>query len=403
MLTFLAIERAKKRGKPYKLSDGEGLHLLVEPTGSKLWRFRYQFDHKEKMISFGSFPEVSIAAARSKRDDARKLLAEGTDPSQQKKLDKITAATAANNTFGVIAEEHLDNLKATGKAHATIIKHRWFLRDLASPLTKRPIAEITPAEILIILKRIEASGRRETAKKLRSTIGRVFRLAVSTLRATSDPTYALQGALLPPVVTHRPAITLEAELGAFVLSLDEYKGWATVRAALQFLILTMTRPGETRLMRRGEIVWQTSTWKIPAERMKMRVPHDVPLSKQALAVLRSIWDASEGNEYVFPSIRSPKKPLSENAMNSALRRMGYAKEEVCAHGFRTSASTILNERHFNSEVIEVALAHQDEDEVRRAYNRAKYWPERIKLLQDWADLLDQFRTLSAQKVVNIGR
>jgi integrase len=156
-------------------------------------------------------------------------------------------------------------------------------------------------------------------------------------------------------------------------------------------------------MRRGEIVWQTSTWKIPAERMKMRVPHDVPLSKQALAVLRSIWDASEGNEYVFPSIRSPKKPLSENAMNSALRRMGYAKEEVCAHGFRTSASTILNERHFNSEVIEVALAHQDEDEVRRAYNRAKYWPERIKLLQDWADLLDQFRTLSAQKVVNIGR
>jgi integrase len=401
-LTMFAIQNAKPKGKPHKLSDGGGLHLLITES-SKLWRFRYRFGGKENMLSLGTFPEVSIADARAKRDDARKLLAKGENPSQQRKLDKITATTAANNTFGVIAEEHLDNLRKAGRAEATIIKHRWFLRDLASPLTKRPIAEITPAEILVILKRVEASGRRETAKKLRSTIGRVFRLAVSTLRATTDPTYALQGALLPPVVTHRPAITLEGELGAFLLSLDEYQGWTTVRTALQFLMLTMTRPGETRLMRRGEIMWQTSTWRIPAERMKMRRPHDVPLSRQALAVLRGVWDASEGNGYVFPSIRSALKPLSENAMNSALRRMGYAKGEVCAHGFRTSASTILNGRHHNPEVIEVALAHQDEDEVRRVYNRAKYWPERIKLLQDWADLLDQFRILTAEKIVNIGR
>ena len=312
----------RQQEKPYKLADGGGLHLLVERRKQTV-ALPLPFGGKENMISFGTFPEISIADARAKRECARKLLAKGEDPSQQRKLDKIAAATAAKNTFGVIAEEHLDNLKIAGKAYATIIKARWFLQDLSASLTKRPIAEISPAEILIILKRIEASGRRETAKKLRSTIGRVFRLAVATLRAPTDPTYALKDALLPPVVTHRPAITLEAELGAFLLSLDEYQGWATVRASLQFLMLTMTRPGETRLMRRGEIVWQTSTWKIPAERMKMRVAHDVPLSKQALAVLRNIWDASEGNGYVFPSIRSPKKPLSENAMNQPKLR--------CAH------------------------------------------------------------------------
>jgi integrase len=400
-LTLFAIQNAKPKEKAYKLSDGGGLHLLVQPGGSKLWRFRYRFRGKENMLALGTFPEVSLATARSKRDDARKLLAEGTDPSQQKKLDKIAAATAANNTFGLIAEEHLKNLKEAGKAEATIIKHRWFLHDLAAPLSKRPLAEIAPAEILVILKKLEASGRRETAKKLRSTIGRVFRLAVATLRAPTDPTYALKDALLPPVVVHRPAITNERELGAFMVSLDEYEGWPTLRAALRFMILTMTRPGETRLMKRGEIVWQTSTWHIPAERMKMRRPHDVPLSRQALAVLRTVWDASVDNGYVFPSLRSALKPLSENAMNSALRRMGYTSDVVCAHGFRSSASTILNERRYDSDVIEVALAHQDKDEVRGIYNRALYWEERIKLLQDWADLLDHFRT--PPKAVNIGR
>jgi integrase len=391
MLKVLSIDKAKPRDKPYKLSDGGGLHLLIEPTGSKLWRFRYQFGRKEKMLSFGRFPDVSLASARARRDDARKLLAEGIDPSQQKKLDKIAAKTAANNTFGALAEEHLTNLEKRGKAEATMTKQRWFLRDLAAPLANRPIAEITPAEILVILKRLEANGRRETAKKLRSTIGRVFRFAVATLRASTDPTYPLKEALLPPTVVHRPAITDERELGALLVSLDEYQGWPTLRAAMQFMILTMTRPGEARLMRRGEIIWQTSTWRIPADRMKMRRVHDVPLSRQALTVLRGIWDASEGNGYVFASIRSPLKPLSENAMNSALRRMGYTSDQVCAHGFRSSASTILNERRHHPEVIEVALAHLDEDQVRRAYNRALYWPERVQLLQDWADLLDELR------------
>ncbi len=391
VLSSFGIQNARPKEKPYTLADGNGLHLLVKPTGIKLWRFRYRFGGKANMLSFGSYPEVSLASARGKRDNARKLLGEGKDPSQQKKLDKIVAATAANNTFGAIAEEHLKGLEEGGAASTTMTKNRWMLQDLAAPLSKRPIAEVTPAEILSILKKVEKSGRRETARKLRGIIGTVFRLAVATLRAPTDPTYALKGALAAPVVVHRPAITDERQLGALMTSIDEYDGWPTLRAAIQFVALTMTRPGEVRYMRRSEIVWQKSTWIVPAERMKMRRPHDVPLSRQALAVLREVWDLSEGDGFVFPSIRSVRRPLSENAMNSALRRMGYTKEQVCAHGFRSSASTILNERGFNPDVIEVALAHQDDDEARRAYNRAKYWKERVKLLQDWADLLDEFR------------
>jgi len=286
--------------------------------------------------------------------------------------------------------EYLDRLRDKGCSESTIEKNRWLLEDLAQPLTARPITAITPAEILIILQKIEKTGRRDTARRLRGTIGGVFRMAVATLRVKDDPTYALRGALLAPIVQHRPAITEEIQLGALMNNIDEYDGWPTLRAALLLLPLTMTRPGDVRHMRRSEIVFPKAMWRIPGERMKMRRPHDVPLSTQALAVLRSVWEISDG-DLVLPSIRSSKKPLSENAMNSALRRMGYAKDEMTAHGFRSSASTILNERGFNPDVIEAALAHQDEDDVRRAYNRATYLKERVALMQDWADLLDQFR------------
>src|SRR5580704_18748515 len=403
MLTLFAIDGARPKAKPYKLSDGSGLHLLVEPNGSKLWRFRYQFDRKEKMMSLGSFPEVSLATARTKRDEARKLVAAGTDPSLQKQLAKIVASLEAKNTFGAVAEDYLKEMQEKGSAASTMSKNRWLLQELAAPLMKRPITKITSAEILALLKRVEKTGRRETARRLRGAIGTVFRFAIANLKAENDPTFALRGSLLTPQVQHRAAITDERQLGALMVSIDEYDGWPTVRTALQLIALTMTRPVEIRLMRRSEINWPKATWQIPAERMKTRRPHDVPLSKQALAVLRDIWDLSHGDGLVLPSVRSVVKPLSENSMNSALRRMGYTKDQMCPHGFRSSASTILNERGYDHDVIETALAHQDEDEVRRAYNRAKYWPQRIKLLQDWAELLDQFRILSAQKVVNIGR
>ncbi len=397
LLSALAVQNAKPRPKLYLLRDGHGLHLLVKPNGHKLWRLRYRFAGKQNMLSLGGYPDVSVAVARTKRDEARRLLASGIDPSRQRRLDKLAAATASNNTFRAIAEEHLANQEESGTAATTLIKNRWYLLKLAAPLANLPITEITPAEILALLKKIEKSGRRETAKKVRGAIGAIFRLAITTLRATNDPTYPLRGALLKPIVTPRPAITDERALGGLMLAMDEYDGWPTLKAALQFLALTMVRPGEVRFMHRSEVIWPKSMWRIPAERMKMRRPHDVPLSRQATAILRDLWDLSEGEGLVFPSIRSVTRPLSENAMNSALRRMGYSRDEMCAHGFRASASTILNERGYNPDVIETALAHQDEDETRRAYNRARYWPERVKLLQDWADLLDEFRALSASR------
>lgn len=390
-LTPFAITNAKAKGKPRKLTDGDGLHLLVQPNGSKLWRFRYRFAGRENMIALGSFPAVSLADARRKRDDARKLLTDGADPAVQRRLDRIAAANSARNTFGLVAAEHLANMEANGAAVATMSKLRWMLEDLAKPLANRPIADIAPAEILDLLKRIEKTGRRETARRLRGVIGTVFRYGVVTLRATTDPTLPLRGALLRPQVRHRAAVTNERKLGALMLAIDEYDGWPTIRAGLLLLALTMTRPGDVRGMRRSEIDFERAVWRIPAERMKMRRPHDVPLTRQALAVLRDVWPLSDRGELVLPSIRSPERPLSEGAMISALRRMGYAQDEMTPHGFRSTASTILNERGFDPNVIEAALAHQDENEIRRAYNRATYWPERVELLQAWANLLDEFR------------
>ena len=393
-LSQLAIINAKPKDKPYLLLDGEGLHLLIYTSGSKLWRLRYRFGGKANMMSLGAFPAVSLKDAREKRGEIKKQIAAGINPSLRKKLDKISAASA--NSFGAIADEYIANLKANDAADMTISKNRWLLEDLAAPIRNRPVSEVLPAEILDLLKKIEASGRRDTAHRLRSVIGSVFRLAVATLRATNDPTYALRGALLKVRVKHRAAITDERELGRFLISLDEYVGWPVLQSAFQFLILTMSRPGDVRGMKRTEVDFDKRLWRIPAERMKMRRPHDVPLSRQALAVLNVVWPLNEGHALVFPSLRSHKKPLSENAFNSVLRNMGYSKEEATAHGFRSTASTILNERGFSGDVIEAALAHQDEDEMRRIYNRALYLPERKKLMQDWADLMDGFKK---QKVV----
>jgi integrase len=287
-LTQMAIVKATAKEKPFKLSDGGGLHLLVQPNGSKLWRIRYRFAGRENMLTLGAFPTVSLALARQKRDEARRQLAGGADPGVKRKLDKISAATAARNTFGAVSAEYLANMAQNGVSESTLSKNRWLLEDLARPLSARPIAEIVPAEILNILKRIEKSGRRDTARRLRGVLGSVFRLAVVTLRATTDPTFALRGALLKPNVTHRPAITEERQLGALMVSIDEYDGWPTVRAALQLVALTMTRPGDVRGMHRSEISFEKAVWRIPSERMKMRRSHDVPLSKQAIAVLRDI-------------------------------------------------------------------------------------------------------------------
>lgn len=390
-LSQFSITNAKPKGKPYMLSDGEGLHLLVKPTGIKLWRLRYRFGGKANMLGLGAFPAVSLLDARKQRTVVRGQIAAGINPAVRKILDRAEAATVSANTFGSIADEHLANLETQGMAEQSLSKNKWLLTVLAKPLRPRPIAEIKSAEVLVILKAIEASGRHDTAHRLRAVIGAVFRYAIATLRAEYDPTYALRGALLKVRTKNRAAITDEKQLGQLLTDLDEYRGWPSLNAALRFLILTMARPIEVRTLKREEIDFDKRLWIVPAEKMKMRRPHLVPLSRQAIAILREVWPLNEYHELVFPSLRSHKKPLSENSFNSVLRYMGYDKNTATAHGFRATASTILHARGFNSDHIEACLAHQDENEVRRIYNRALYLPERTKLLQDWANLLDQLK------------
>jgi len=390
-LSDLAARNAKPADRPYKKGDSGGLFLLVKPNGSKLWTLKYRFGGREKSLAFGPYPLVSIAEAREKRDAAKKLLLANTDPAAEKRLAKAAAVAAARNTFGLVADEQLEILERKGLADATMKKHRWLLKDLAGSLSDRPIDEITSADVLELLRRLERSSKRETAKKLRADISGVFRLGMITLRCEKDPTEPLRGALLAPKHVGHSALTREIDLGAFLDALDKFSGWPTLKAALKFQILTCARPGEVRGAKRSEFDLAAAVWRVPAERMKMRRPHQVPLSRQAVQLITDIWPYSEGAELVFPSIRSKRQALSENAFNAAIRRMGYSGGEVTAHGFRATASTILNSRGFNPDVIEAALAHQDENSIRRAYNRATYWEHRVSLMQDWADLLDNLQ------------
>jgi integrase len=392
-LTDTVCRAAKAAEREYKLSDAGGLYLLVKPNGARLWNQAYRFAGKQKKLSHGPYPTLTLADARRLRDEAKKLLASGIDPGANKRAAKLAVATSAGDTFGALADEYLSRIADEGAAPATIEKNRWMLVDLAGPaLGKRPIAEITPAEILVFLQQIERSGRRETARRLRSVIGTVFRLAVATLRAKDDPTVPLRGALKAPQVRHRAAITDGKQLGALLASIDVYDGWPTLRCALQFTALTFARPGEVRGALWDEIDLENAVWRIDGKRTKVRRPHDVPLSRQAVAVLADVKEVARASALVFPSIRSNKRPLSENSMNSALRRLGFTQDEMTAHGFRAAASSILNEKGYRPDVIEAALGHQEKNEIRRAYNRATYWPERIELMQAWADHLDALKS-----------
>ena len=390
-LSDLKIRKLKQQDKPYRLSDGWSLYLLVRPSGSKAWQFRYHFMGKEKLLSLGSYPIVGLANARKKRDEAKQLLSDGIDPSVQKQLVRISAETKARMTFKEVADEYYASLVDRELAPVTLRKKRWQIDDLSKPLHNRPIDQISAAELLHLLEAIEKSGRRETAKKLRATFSAVFRLAMVTMRAQADPSAALKDALLPPKVKGRAAITDEKEFGELLRRLDEYTGWPVIPAAMKLQILTCTRPGETRGAKYQEFDVDKRTWTIPAERMKMRRAHQVPLSRQAFELVMEHWP--EGDyELIFPSLNSKRKWLSENAFNTVLRRLGYSGEEVSAHGFRVTASTFLNAREYNPDVIEAVLAHQDTNTIRRTYNRTTYWEQRVQLMQEWADLLDELKS-----------
>jgi integrase len=392
-LSDAKCRNARPKERPYKLADGHGLYLLVGANGSRLWRLDYRFDGKRLTMAIGAYPDTTLADARDARDAARKHLRDGRDPMEERKVTRTVARVARATTFGLVADELLAKLEREGKAEVTVAKRRWLLHNLAAPLCTRPVAAITPAEVLALLRDAESKGHLETARRLRAAIGQVMRLAVATNRATMDPTPALRGAIASPVVRHRAAITNPKGAGRLMLAVEDYDR-AVVRAAMLIMAYCFPRPGECRLAHWNEIDFTAKIWTIPAERTKMRREHKIPLSRQALAVFRTLHSITGHDEdgLCFPGQRAMDRPISENTICVALRTLGFAKDEMSAHGFRALASTLLHEMSkFSSETIERALAHQDQDAVRRAYARGQHWADRVRLMQWWADRLDKLR------------
>jgi integrase len=391
-LTVKEIENAPLKDRAWKLWDERGLYLLISKAGSRTWQFKYTYHGKEKKMSLGAYPEVSLKAARAKRDEARALLGEGKDPSQERQVRKLTAKVEASNTFGAIAREYLDKCAADCLAEVTLSKSEWLLNQLEPRLGRMPVKEITVPVLLAVLQEVEASGRLETARRLRSFAGRVIKHAVLTGRADQNPAPMLQRVLKTPKVRHHPAIIDPEALGALLRAIEAYEGFPSTNAALRLSPHLFQRPGEIRAMQWSEIDLERSKWTIPASRMKMREPHVVPLSRQATAIIRSMIPISGGSAFVFPAFHSMRKPISENTINQALRRMGYAGI-MTAHGFRSTASSLLNEDgRFSPDVIEHALAHRDQNAIRAIYNRTSYWNARVDMMQAWSDMLDALRS-----------
>jgi integrase len=391
-LTELAIRSAKVEGKITKLSDGGGLQLWVTGDGAKRWRLAYRYAGDQKVLAIGVYPDVGLKEARTARQDAKRLLSEGIDPSSAKKQAKAAQASSAANTFEAIAAELVDKKRREGKAANTVGKSEWLLSLALPAIGTRPIKEIAAPDILAVLRKVESRGKLETAKRLRATIGQVFRYAVATGRANADPTGALAGAIASPVVRHRAAIVGPKAYGALLRSIVSYEGSPETLAALELLALTFVRPGELRAAEWSEFDLDAALWSIPEEKMKMRRPHRVPLSSRAVAILLDLNTITGRGRFLFPSVRSATRCMSENTINAALRRLGFRQDEMTAHGFRSAASSILNESGlWNPDAIERQLAHVDNDGVRRAYARADFWDERVRMMNWWADKCEELR------------
>jgi integrase len=368
-----------------------GLQLWIFPAGSKLWRLAYRFQGKQKLLALGGYPDVSLQDARTKRDEAKTLVRAGIDPSQARKDEKRERETA-NATFDLVADEYLQKLRREGRADATMTKLEWMLKFARPALGAMNVSAIRPANVLAVLRKVEGRGLYDTADTLRSVIGAVCRYAVATARAEHDPTAPLRGALATPKATPRAAITEPKAFGALLRAIDGFSGQETTRNGLKLMALLFPRPGELRAAEWAEFDIENAVWIVPAKRMKMRREHRVPLSRQVLAVLQAQQVVSGGGAFVFPSVRTPRRPMSENTLNAALRRLGYAQDEATAHGFRASASTLLNESgQWGEDAIERQLAHIESNQVRRAYARGENWEERVRMMGWWADHLDQLR------------
>ena len=391
-LSDTAVRNAKPADKPVKMADEKGLFLLLTPAGGKWWRLKYRYGGKEKLLSLGVYPDVSLKAARERRDEARKLLANDIDPGEQRKAQKTAGEERGANSFEVIAREWYAKFSAQWTpSHGERILRR-LERDIFPRLGAKPIADIKPPELLETLRKIEARGALETAHRAMQNAGQVFRYAVATGRAERDPTGDLKGALPPPKETHLAAITKPAEVAALLRAIDDYTGFYTTRYALRLAPLVFVRPGELRQAEWAEIDLDAAEWNIPAERMKMREAHLVPLSTQAVSLLRELHAYTGRGRYLFPSARSASRPMSNNAILAALRRMGFAKDEMSGHGFRAMARTILDEvLGVRPDLIEHQLAHAVRDPNGRAYNRTAHLPQRRAMMQEWADYLDKLK------------
>ena len=392
MLTYIQINAAKPREKAWTLTDSQGLYLVIQPSGSKLWRFNYRFLDKQKKLHLGGWPTISLADARVRRDEAKKKIAEGIDPALEKKRARIAAKYAAADTFEAVAEEWLVKCERDGLAPVTVDKIRWLLAKAYPLIGTIPIAQITPHEALAVLRKVEATGAYESARRMRSVLSRVFRYGLATVRCDKDVAADLRGAIAVPKVKHFAAITRPSEVGALLRAIDGYSGHKVTVMAMWLSPHVLLRPGELRQAEWTDIDFDEAIWFIPAERMKMRRPHRVPLSRQVIAMLKELHEHTHCWKYLFPCLGKPRKAMSENAVNQGLRKLGYTTDQMTAHGFRAMAATLLNEMgEWNPDAIERQLAHVDTNQVRRAYARGEYWDERVVMMQRWSDYLDQLR------------
>lgn len=389
-LSDIAVRTAKPTNKPRKMADEKGLYLLITPTGSKLWRMDYRIDDKRKTLALGSYPDTSLALARTKRDDARKLSAHGIDPSEQRKQDRQERRTASENTLENIGREWM-KIKGkewtdtyAGKTKACLERHAF------PSIGNRPIKDISAPELLAMLRAIEKRGTVDMAHRIQQHCGAIFRYAIATGLAESDPTPSLKGALSTARQQHYAALTEPSEYAQLLRDIDEYRGEVATKSAMQMLALTFQRTKEVRFAEWSQFDFDSALWRIPAEVMKMREAHLVPLSKQVISILRDLHSLTGRGRLVFPSTTNRERPISENTVTYALARMGY-KGRMTGHGFRSVASTILNEQGYRHDVIERQLAHTERNQVRAAYNRAEYLPERKAMMQQWADYLGKLK------------
>lgn len=383
------VKNAKPADKQYKLTDGGGMYLLVRPDGAKYWRYDYRFQGRRKTLALGVFPEVTLAAARQSRNEARDLLVRGQDPAEERRAQK--SAPDGSDSFEAVAREWFARQEhGWASNHSTKIIRR-LERDIFPWIGDRRIGDIRAPEVLRTLRRIEQRGAIETAHRAKQNCGQVFRYAIATGRADRDPSADLRGALPPSIPKSFASVKDPAAVGALLRAIDGYEGSFITRCALQLAPMLFVRPGELRHAQWPDFDLDGAEWRIPAERMKSRQPHIVPLADQALTVLQELQPLTQRGRYLFPGVRSASRPMSENTVNAALRRMGYSSQEMTGHGFRSMASTLLNEQGWNRDAIERQLAHAERDTVRAAYNYAEYLVERRKMMQAWADYLDSLK------------